>query len=484
MAPGMFDLANFVIYRKPITYHKGLDIKDDRFTLGRGIGSWAQTLHSKGLNSKQKFPPIKACPAGTLNPFAVNVRKEFCYINPAVHPRETANVHLMLRYINSVFSSVPDLTLHKILLVVPYLEQQNLYRKIKLTDPFWAELHISTANKAQGAEDEFLCYDGTAAANMGGKVGFYADFHRLAVILSRQRDGILLMMDFDAAIQTRKTKDPLPEAEQGVIAEEDHGIPQEVDQTHDVQYLHRMFQYFRDTGRVIEENVNNLADVMLPQITAKTYESHKAKKYGVNTISFNHVFSKAQDEPANRSSSDWDTAPAKSTKESSWDTATSSSDNWENASLAANKEFVRVEVSGTVSSVQLPASQADMDLPAANPSEEQESTEESTWDTASSSSNNWENASLAANKAFIQEEIARTDYSVQLPTPSFNHQPSQAEMGLLNQLQSLPGETPRQVPSYQSQSTPQHSSNVTSNAFTQSTELFRCRSCNVTLISR
>ncbi|KAH7386588.1 hypothetical protein BKA64DRAFT_726218 [Cadophora sp. MPI-SDFR-AT-0126] len=187
----MFDLVNFALYRKDIIYHKNLNVNDNRFTLGRVIKNWAQKVHSKGFRPKEPFSSTKPCPKGSLLPSAVNLKQAYC------------------------IASVPDPNLppKKILLVVPYLEQQILYRKIKLTQPYWADLQISTANN-QGAEDDFICYDGTAAANMGGN--------------------------------TKKPKDPAPVQEQSIVDNDDHEQPVESDLTHDVQYLERIFQYFRD----------------------------------------------------------------------------------------------------------------------------------------------------------------------------------------------------------------------------------------------
>ena len=119
----------------------------------------------------------------------------------------------MLEHIKSALGNITDMSLKNTILVAPCLEQQTLYRKIKLTDAIWADLQISTANKAEGAKEESICYDGTAAADMGGKVAFCADFHRLAIILSRQRNGLLLIVDFNSAIQTRKKKGPPPRPE-------------------------------------------------------------------------------------------------------------------------------------------------------------------------------------------------------------------------------------------------------------------------------
>ncbi|KAG4440382.1 hypothetical protein IFR05_004122 [Cadophora sp. M221] len=55
MTPGMFDLVNFVIYRKFISYYRSLNIDDERFAIGRGIRDWSDKLNVKGMNSTDKF---------------------------------------------------------------------------------------------------------------------------------------------------------------------------------------------------------------------------------------------------------------------------------------------------------------------------------------------------------------------------------------------------------------------------------------------
>lgn len=98
---------------------------------------------------------------------------------------------------------------------------------------------------------------------LGGKVGFCANFHRLALVSSRQRNGLLLVVDFDSTIQSRKKKGPPPQPEQVLADEEQQDSSEEAGSTHDAQYLDRMFRYSRDISRMIEQQANDIPDTHL-----------------------------------------------------------------------------------------------------------------------------------------------------------------------------------------------------------------------------
>ena len=98
---------------------------------------------------------------------------------------------------------------------------------------------------------------------LGGKVGFCANFHRLTLVSSRQRNGLLLVVDFDSAIQSRKKKGPPPQSERVLTDEEQQDSSAEAGSIHDAQYLERMLRYFRDVSRIIEQQANDIPDTHL-----------------------------------------------------------------------------------------------------------------------------------------------------------------------------------------------------------------------------
>jgi hypothetical protein len=62
---------------------------------------------------------------------------------------------LVLNYIKSFLESHPEVTLDKIVVIVTYLQQRELYPAVAASDPFWKNLNVATADTFQKHERTF-----------------------------------------------------------------------------------------------------------------------------------------------------------------------------------------------------------------------------------------------------------------------------------------------------------------------------------------
>jgi superfamily I DNA and/or RNA helicase len=89
--------------------------------------------------------------------------------------------------------------------VTPYLEQLKLYIDVKQTIPFFKDLKVTTANKIQGFDELFVFVDLVLGSNMAG-LGAFVTKKRLAVMLTRQREGLVVVMDSGCLATPKKER--------------------------------------------------------------------------------------------------------------------------------------------------------------------------------------------------------------------------------------------------------------------------------------
>jgi len=113
--------------------------------------------------------------------------------------------HFVLSYIARLkkFTNTPNT---KYAIIVPYLGQRAVYlRTILAAGEEFEGITVATANSFMGWENAFVF---VAAGNLGGKVGFVADRHRIAVLLTRQSQFLMVLAIENAQLFRRRTPPP------------------------------------------------------------------------------------------------------------------------------------------------------------------------------------------------------------------------------------------------------------------------------------
>lgn len=158
--------------------------------------------------------------------------------------------------------------MNDIFVIVPYLEQRKLYLKIKPSKSEWSALQIVTSNKAQCFESSIVFFDSTVAENLGGKIGFVADKHRLAAYTTRHKHTLVVVIDKNAILQPKgkKSKKEIVELTEGAEV-------MESDVRHDLEALEGMVDWVVKENRMIEEDVSSIDDHFIAQITSENYDT-------------------------------------------------------------------------------------------------------------------------------------------------------------------------------------------------------------------
>lgn len=206
IAPAQFAAANACIYGN-IKTAEGVSIDDARFQISRDCERWARGLAQNGVTASADSKRVGSSPAGLVLPLGVNVENSYCYTHPtSTSKANSATAHFTLIYIASMKQAVPALRNTGITIVVPYAQQRKGYIKICLArGSEFDGISIATANTYQGWENQIVFLDLTAAHNLGGAVGFVADKHRLAVMLTRQSQLLTVVGDFKCIFKDDET---------------------------------------------------------------------------------------------------------------------------------------------------------------------------------------------------------------------------------------------------------------------------------------
>jgi len=168
--------------------------------------------------------------------------------------------HFVLAYIMRI-KIATGATNAEIVILVPYLQQRRLYiRTILAAFADFSGITVATANSYIGWEESYVFVDLTVSENLGGKVGFVADKHRLAVILTRQQQFLMLFADPRCTI-VKKDDPEAPNA-----TEEDQKKAQlDADKKYNLDTLRSLFEYFNGTKRIIYEDAHKIVEpIMCP----------------------------------------------------------------------------------------------------------------------------------------------------------------------------------------------------------------------------
>jgi superfamily I DNA and/or RNA helicase len=242
MPPGQFGPANFAVYGN-VTMAANVNIDEDRFALARAPEVWTKTLNKYGVYvmdpelQKLKLP---ASLPGTITPILVAIARSFCYTVPgSTSKANTAIAHYVLLYIRMI-KAATGATNKMIVILVPYLQQRRLcIQTILAAEEEFGGITVATTNSFLGREREFVFADFCGAANLGGKVGFIADKHRLSTKITRQTK---FLVAFGNPACTKVRVEAPVEGQEQMTQEE---LQLEADKKYNLNTLKRFFQISR-----------------------------------------------------------------------------------------------------------------------------------------------------------------------------------------------------------------------------------------------
>jgi hypothetical protein len=257
MPNGQFDPANYCIYDN-IQMAEGININLPQFEWARKAEAWSRTLYRYGSSSKDGAELLTLSAEGLIEPFLVDVRKSYCYTVPGTTSKaNTGLAHYTLWYVKSMKDST-GATNDMFVIVVPYLQQRAMYTRIILASPDLTGIQVATANGFMGWEKPYVFVDFTAAENLGGKVGFVADRHRIAVCLTRQTQFMVVMADTRCTIVQNEDPDAATTEE----------LQLELDKKYKLDVLKKLWKYFESTKRIVYEDAEKICQpIMVPQKT-------------------------------------------------------------------------------------------------------------------------------------------------------------------------------------------------------------------------
>ncbi|PMD22742.1 hypothetical protein NA56DRAFT_701820 [Hyaloscypha hepaticicola] len=132
---------------------------------------------------------------------------------------------------------------------------------------------VATANSFMGWEKSYVFVDFMVAANLGGKVGFVADRHRIAVCLIRQTQFLVVLADTRCTI----AKNDDPDATTAATEEEKAALQLELDNKYKLDCLKSLWKYFEGTKRIVYEDANKICQpIMVRQITQEDVTTAQA----------------------------------------------------------------------------------------------------------------------------------------------------------------------------------------------------------------
>jgi hypothetical protein len=203
----------------------------------------------------------------------VAIKNSYCYTIPGgTSKANTAIAHFVLAYVLRI-KIATGATNEQIVIVIPYLQQRRLYiRTILAGLSDFGGITVATTNSFMGWEKSYVFVDLTVSENLGGKVGFVADKHRLAVVLTHQQQFLMVFADPLCTVVKKEG----PEAP-NATEEEQKKARLDADKMYKLDTLRSLFEYFKGTKRIIYEDANKIAEpIMCPQVTETQVTTRQA----------------------------------------------------------------------------------------------------------------------------------------------------------------------------------------------------------------
>jgi hypothetical protein len=123
-----------------------------------------------------------------------------------------------------------------------------------------------------GWEKSYVFVDLTVSENLGGKVGFVADKHKLAVVLTRQQQFLMIFADPRCTV-VKKDDPEAPNATE----EEQKKAQLDADKKYKLDTLRSLFDYFKGTKRIIYEDAHKIVEpILCPRVTESQVTTRQA----------------------------------------------------------------------------------------------------------------------------------------------------------------------------------------------------------------
>jgi hypothetical protein len=150
MAPGGFEPSNVVFYDGRIKTSPDLKLED--FPEAILFEEWTESLNSQGVTvpAEAGKSTITASPIGQVFPFMVDAQDTFCFREVGGTSKgNTQMANLVLNYIRSFLAFGKGIVLLNQIVVVPYLQQRELYLKtVAENEEFKGLSQLPTPTKA------------------------------------------------------------------------------------------------------------------------------------------------------------------------------------------------------------------------------------------------------------------------------------------------------------------------------------------------
>jgi hypothetical protein len=195
MPTGMFDQAAHVSYKGESWRYgptSNLQQNPNAFPRVRQFERFVCGL--KPINKVDGISvPVRVAPRGSVYLVLVDIQGIHSFKQVRGTSRaNTATAFYVLAYMQHMIESrlFPGISV-KYFIVTPHTGQNTVYHDTKTRIPQLRDLRMYTANFIQGFDNSFVMVDIVSNANMAGK-GSFLDKQRLAVMLTRQRDGMIV----------------------------------------------------------------------------------------------------------------------------------------------------------------------------------------------------------------------------------------------------------------------------------------------------
>lgn len=192
MARGLFELSHSEVYSDlPFTYGDGCDVTLPAHSLGRELESFIQS----------KYPNVGSPAPGTLMPVFVHCEGSRCYVDDTTGSKKNpiqakAALDFLCDFIKSAKLSPADLA--KVVIITPYKANLELIAYLRKKPEYRALTPMppaATADSFQGQEGDIAVIVMGTTEQKGP--GFTTDERRLNVMLSRQKNGLIIFGDIN-----------------------------------------------------------------------------------------------------------------------------------------------------------------------------------------------------------------------------------------------------------------------------------------------
>ena len=295
---------------------KGLmNCDNELFYDGRLLNGLNTTIRPDDLAIKikaflhERYPEIEPEPADEVRPLLLQVKGAECMReNQGTSRYNPHHVSAIIDIIKAMLVKIPELSPAKIGIAVGYSAQARVFGSVKhllrkeQPEAGWDLLMAGPAESWQGKEREVMIVDFVRAANDDGSIGYMKIKKRLNVLITRQRQGVIIVGD-PASVG----------ADPDHPTEGSNAIKDDVVQ--DNRTMIKTLQYIMSRARFVVVEANSLAQtyVTLPQQEQVTWTSFK---WDTNAIEQGVTKTAVDDNSGNTGAGEWN--PNVATDSAEW----------------------------------------------------------------------------------------------------------------------------------------------------------------------